>query len=168
MATIGVDCDVALFHSQVDGGEPYGFLLEPRKDWGPVVSIHREAYANALGAMEDVTHLWFTVLLADDLLNPDGSRHSATAASMYSRLVQILLQHSDIGLMYRSGILTGLTSGGHIMIETIYPAAATVTVQLSSRGGYFAPPPTGVYLDSKWVDEDSYTGERNWGNSYWR
>lgn len=168
MAAVGVDCDIALFHAEIDDGVPYGFILERRRDGEPVINIHREAYPDPMGRMLDVAHLWFTVLIANDLVNPDGSRHSAAAEEMYTRLMALLLKHSGIGLITRLGVIAGLRSAGHIMIENLYPRAATITVQLTTLENAFPPAPRQVYLDSLWVDETSYAGIRNWGNSYWR
>ncbi len=168
MATVGVDCDLALFHTGVAAGAPYGFILERRQEGEPVINIQRQAEPDAMGRMQDVAHLWFTVLIADDLLNPDGSRHGAPAAEMYARLSEILLQHHGIGLVTRLGVMADLHATGPLMIENLFPAAASVTVQLTTQANAFPPAPRSIYLDSIWVDESSYAGVRNWGNSYWR
>lgn len=177
MPTPGHDCDIALIHPDVNGGQPVGFLLEHKptgakspatRNWGPVVSIHREAYAAAEGGLCDVAHLWFTVLIADRLRNPNGSPHAESAAEMYANLLAIVLKHRDISLVTASGVTGGLHSSGHILVEAQYPAARTVTVQLTNRDMPFAPAEPSAYLDSAWVDEERYQGIRTWGNSYWR
>ncbi|KPL91108.1 hypothetical protein [Levilinea saccharolytica] len=168
MATVGVDCDVALFHAAVQGGEALGLIVEPRPRSGPAISLHFEAYPDALGQLQAVQHIWFTVLLADDLRNPDGTPHAVSAAEMRAGLYACLNQHAEIGLVTRLGTFTGLRSSGHILIENVYPGFSTALVQLSSDGGSFQPIPYAVYADSLWVDEALYHGARTWDNSYWR
>jgi hypothetical protein len=168
MASIGIDCDVALFHAEVNGGEPVGFLLESKDRYGPGVAVHWEAYLQPDGCMSDVRHLWFTVQLSDDLLNPDGSRHAAGETEMYTRLVEIVMKHSGIGLITRTGALTGLKSSGHVMIQNTYTGSATVTVQLTTHSPYLLPADPARYRESAWVDGDAYAGTMSWGNSYWR
>jgi hypothetical protein len=167
-AIVGVNCDVALWHPDVDAGEPMGFLVEPKVKYGPPVTIHWEAYSEADGSVSDVRHLWFVVMLEEGGTNPDGSIHVETVAQMSAKLVAIVMKHSGIGLITRIGAITGLKSSGHVMIQNIYPGVQTVEVQLTTRLTNFAPVDPGRYIDSKWVDSATYVGVMNWGNSYWR
>jgi hypothetical protein len=167
-AIVGVNCDVALFHPEVDAGEPYGFLCEAKVKYGPPVTVHWEAYSEADGTISEVRHMWFTVLIADDLINPDGSKHADTGADMYAKLIEIAMKHRDIGVVTKIGAMTGLKSSGHVMIQNIYPDIQTVVLNLTTRLTNFQPVDPGRYMDSKWVDSTTYVGTMHWGNSYWR
>jgi hypothetical protein len=159
---------VALFHPEVDAGEPVGFLCEAKVKYGPPVTVHWEAYTDPLGGIAEVRHLWCTILISDDLVNPDGSRHAENSTYMYGKLVEIAMKHRDIGLITKLSAMTGLRSSGHVMIQNIYPDIQTVVLSLTTRLTNFAPVDPGRYMESKWVDSGSYVGTMHWGNSYWR
>ena len=169
MATIGVDCDILIAHPEVDEGRPYGFLVEPKSEkYGPVVQVHYEKYTNPDYSSSDVRHLWATVMIADEMMNPDGSIHQETAAEMYAKLIELLTKPDQIILITRMGGMAGLKSSGHVMEQHIYPGVVLVNCQLSTQGSVYQPVNYDYYTRSYWVDEDSYIGPMNWGNSYWR
>jgi hypothetical protein len=56
-AVVGSNCDMALFHAEVDAGEPFGFLCEAKVKYGPPVTVHWEVYSDALGALSEVRHM---------------------------------------------------------------------------------------------------------------
>ncbi len=169
MPTIGVDCDIMFSHPDVDGGAPYGFLVETKSEkYGPVVQVHWEKYADADGGLNDVRHLWVTVMMADDQVNPDGSLHQASTAEDYSKLIDLLTKPDQITLITRLGAITGLKSSGHVMEQRIYPGVILVICQLSTQANVFQPVNYDYYLDSFWVNEDTYIGKMTWDNSYWR
>lgn len=168
MVTPGVDCNIALSHPQVDGGEPYGFLLDDSRDSGPAVSVQREAVSRDDGTYQDSQKYFFTVLLADRLPNPDGSPHAQTGAEMYAALMRFMAQHSSLALLTPSGTFSGLFAAGHYATEVHYPDAVLVTVQMSSTGTAFNPVDVTRFVQSVWVDAETYTGEMTWSNSYWR
>jgi hypothetical protein len=170
MATLGTDCDIMLSHPNVNAGVPLGFLLyrKPTELLGPPVKVHLESYTNALGGTDSVRHLWFNVLLADGLLNPDGSLHADSAATMRSNLLSILMEYTDINLYTPAGLIAGLAATGHVMIHTIYPQMEVAEIQLSNDAVNFAPVDPARYAASAWVDLDTYTGVMTWSNSYWR
>jgi len=167
-AIVGKNCDVALFHPDVNGGQPVGFICEAKVKYGPPVTVHWEAYSEWDNSVSDVRHLWFTVLIGDDLVNPDGSKHEAGAEETYLKLVEIITRHSGIGMINRLGAITGLKSSGHVLIQNIYPALQTVEVHLTTRLTNFAPVDPARYVESKWVDASMVVGAQHWGNSYWR
>lgn len=168
-AIVGKNCDVALFHPSVDGGQPVGLICEARGKYGPQVSVHWEAYSEWDNRISDVRHLWFTALISDDLVNPDGSKHAEPAESAYLKLVEIITRHTGIGMINRLGVITGLKSSGYVMIQNIYPGLQTVEVHLTTRLTNFAPVDPVRYVQSVWVNSDSYhLGVMHWGNSYWR
>ncbi len=158
-----------LAHPEVDGGQPVGFLVEPKNEkYGPAVQVHWEKYTNADGSFSDVRHLWATVMIADQLQNPNGSLHQETGAEMYSKLIELLTKPDQITLVTRMGAIAGLVGSGHVMEQQIYPEVVLVICQLTTRTNVFQPVNYDYYLRSAWVDEDTYTGDMSWGNSYWR
>jgi hypothetical protein len=83
VATIGVDCDIKLTHALVNGGEPVGFVLKrARETVSGLVTLRRQAYRDPEGYYVDRLVFWMTLLVADQLLNPDGSRHPRTRAQI--------------------------------------------------------------------------------------
>jgi len=168
MVNPGVDCRIALSHADVQGGEPYGFLLDDSRDTGPAVSVQRESIRQSDGSFMDSQKYFFTILLADDLPNPDGTTHTQTRVEMYSMLMRYLGQHSQISLLTPTGTFSGLFAAGHYATEVHYPDAALVTIQMSSSGTAFEPVDVTRFVLSQWVDEETYAGEMTWANSYWR
>jgi len=167
--TIGVDCDIQLFHAHVDSGEPYPFILEARHPtYGPTLQIHHNVTQDETGAYEDERQVWFSVMIADDLVNPDGSKHADTATNMQSKLLQIILEHTEIGVVSHNGVITGLRTTGLVYIENVFSNLVIIDCQLTTSLNNFAPIPYADYVDSLWVDELTYSGSRNWDNSYWR
>jgi hypothetical protein len=167
-AIVGQNCDLALFHAEVDDGEPLGLIAEAQPKYGPPVAVHWEVYSQATGEISEVRHLWVTVMIADDLVNPNGSRHEQTGTETYGKLVEIVTKNRGIGLITRLGAMTGLKSSGHVMIQRIFPGLQTIEIHLTTRLTNFAPVDPTRYVESRWVDEDAYQGGMHWGNSYWR
>jgi hypothetical protein len=87
---------------------------------------------------------------------------------MYAMLMQYLSQHDNLALLTPSGTFSGLYSSGHYATEVHYPDISLVTVQMSSSGTSFDPVDVTRFVQSEWVDPDSYTGEMTWSNTYWR
>ena len=110
MHDIGVDCDFILVHPLVNDGDPYGFVLapDPSKS-GPAVSVQR-----SLDDSDEVLiYLFVTVLLADDLKNPDGTQHSADRDTMYSMLLDYLEQIEGLSIGTFIGTYLGIGPAGH-------------------------------------------------------
>jgi len=185
MPTIGVDCDITLQHPDVNGGNPVGFLLavpkqQDLKSYGPAISIQYETLQDALGTAEDILHAYLTILIADNIQNPNGSIHAESAVTMRTFLLDIISKHTSITLTTRTGVHGGLKSLSEtintiigyqvfpMMDDMIYSEIETIKVHLTTRSSSFAPVNPAVYLDSLWVDQASYTGVRTWNNSYWR
>lgn len=168
MVTPGVNCHIALSHPQVDNGEPYGFLLDESKEAGPAVSIQREAVRQDDGSYVDNQKFFFTILLGDRLPNPDNSLHQESGAAMYTALLRFLGQHRDLALLTPGGTFSGLFAAGHYATEIRYPDITLVTVQMSNTGSAFSPVDIARFIQSLWVDGETYTGEMTWSNSYWR
>ena len=166
----GADCDIALSHPAVRAGEPVGFILlrRPGESYGPAVRLHVESYTSALGQAEDVRHLWFTILLAEGALNPDGSAPARSPAELRALLLELVMQHRDILLHTPAGLITGLAVGGQVLIHHLRPLMETVEVHLTTRLAHFAPLDPARFAASLWQDALTYGGEMTWDNSYWR
>ncbi len=168
MAAPGIDCHIALSHADVNSGEPYGFLLDESKESGPAVSVQREAVKQDNGSYIDSQKYFFTVVLGDRLPNPDNSIRVESGAEMYAALMDFLGRHRDIALLTPSGTFSGLYAAGHYATEIHYPDITLVTVQMSSSGSSFDPVDITLFIQSFWVDGETYAGDMTWSNSYWR
>lgn len=107
---IGADCHVTLAHTDIDSGQPYGFVLAAAPRSRPEgVMIQREVFSEETaqyGAMR--VWVYFNLLLADELLSPDGSAHVASRSQMYSKLMQFLDKQEGITLTCPAGTLLNL------------------------------------------------------------
>jgi hypothetical protein len=167
MATINQDCHIALIHPQVNGGQPFGFLLDDSREEGPAVSIQRETRKDETDRLIDSQKYFFTVLIGDGLRNPDGSIHTKNAQDMYTALLDYLSRHASLAIETARGIFTGLYCAGHYATETLFPHITLVSVQLCSEAVSFYPADLEQYIQSEWRDA-AYTGPMDWSNSYWR
>lgn len=157
--TVGVNCHMKLTHSSINGGAAYGFVLRGEsKDLGPDVSIQREVSSD--GAV--TVKVFFDVLLADDLRNPDGSDHSDSRAGMYAMLISYLAQLDGITLELGVGTLGNLGGTGHVATESHYGGLSVVACQLNNAGVYFPPVDAAAFNNSVW------DGSLTWASSYWR
>lgn len=159
--TLGVDCHITLQHTAVNGGVAYGFILEhdarsPAD--GPAVSIQKEI--DSAGMVNN--RVFFSILLADDLINPDGTQHLDNRSTMYSMLLQFLAQTSHLILSFAAGIITELCSLGHVSTEMHYGSHSVVVCQLTDIGVYFSPADPVAFNASIW------DGTLTWATSYWR
>lgn len=159
MPTIGTDCHITLAHAAIDGGAAYGFLVNiSHKIYPEGVRINREVISSG------VTRVWlyFDVLLADDLLNPDGSIHAQTRAQMYSKLLQFLAMPAGIEVATPVGTLANLGALGFTADERHLPLSSLVKVQLNNAGYYWPPVAPELLAQSVW------DGVLTWDTSYWR
>ena len=83
-------------------------------------------------------------------------------------LVSFLAERSGLALTCAPGVYGSLYCQGHIATETHFGAVGEVSCQMGSVGAAFAPADLALYAVSAWVDEATYAGAMNWGNSYWR
>lgn len=164
---IGTDCDVVLFHPQVDS-TGFGCLLERGRSACGEVNVSRTAFMQADGSFLDSQVVTLTVLLGDGLANPDGSVHATGRAEGYARLFAILNARAGIGVISPEGVYSGLYANGHYAFEDHNRRVSRVTLQLSSQGAVFAPADRDRFEQSQWVDGDTYAGSMGWQNSYWR
>lgn len=156
---VGENCHMILTHASVNGGSPYGFILRgENKDYGPDVSIQREVSSDGTVAVR----VFFDVLLADDLVNPDGSKHSDAKAAMYAMLTGYLGKLDDMTMETSIGVIADLKGTGHVATESHYAKVSIVACQLNNAGVYFPPVSAADYNNSIW------DGSLTWNSSYWR
>ena len=160
MATIGSDCHLTLRHDAVNGGAPSGFILDPLSHFPEGLAIKREVFSDEAQPMK--LWLYFDVLLADDLVNPDGSLHAESRAGMYARLIDYLAQQEGITLTFSLGAITSLGALEYAATEKHYPGYSVMRVQLTNVGRYYGVIDEAALLASRW------DGTLTWESSYWR
>ncbi len=163
----GENCDVILKHP-AHADLPLVLYRRPADSLGPRVRIHYEVYWPE-GTAEteepvEVRHLWFTALVADSILCPDGSWYPLELSEVRSRLNTILLEKSDIRLTTTAGTIQGLYGEDHVVIDTIYPAAHTLEIHLSTRILTDIPVEPAVSL---WL-ADPADRSSLWGTALWK
>jgi hypothetical protein len=160
MAEVGKDCHIKLTHSQVAGGVPIGFLLEngPGNSPGPVFSIQR--VVDHAGQVS--IRVFFDVLAADDLLNPDGSSHIADRGDIYQAITNFLTCLDGIAVETPVGIFSNVGAEGHSATEFHYGRLSVISCQLNNVGPYFPPADPDRYYASLW------DGTMPWLGAYWR
>jgi len=157
--TIGTNCHIRLTHADINGGDPYGFVLDhDNKIDGPPVTVQRQIDSDA----NTVIKVYFNVLLGDDLINPDGSQHAASKADMYAMLTAFLAKESGLSLDSVIGSYSNIGATGHCATEYHYGGRSVVACQLNNAGVYYPPVPSDQLYNSVW------DGTLTWASSYWR
>ena len=159
--TIGLDCHLVLQHPDINTGAALGFLLQPdprNPQAGPVVQIQRET--DSAGA--STSKVYFSVILADGLVNPDGTLHSEDRATMYAGLVEYLQKPDSILLGFAGGWITNLEAIGHVSTEMHYGDYSLISCQFTNKAAYFPPADPVRFYASIW------DGTLTWATSYWR
>ncbi len=159
MPTLGADCHIKLSHPDIDGGAEYGFIVDTQGKTRPGgISIQKEVFSDG------TTRVWvyFDVLLADRLVNPDGSWHSASRAEMYVRLLQYLGKTSGLVLESPVGSLVNLGAIGFTAEEHHLPESSLMHCQVNNAGVYWPPVTPQQLTLSVW------DGTLTWQTSYWR
>ncbi|NPV87276.1 MAG: hypothetical protein HPY45_14855 [Anaerolineae bacterium] len=157
--SLNQNCHITLTHPNVNSGDPYGFILHSEdRDRGPAVSIQRTTSADG-----DITiKIFFSVLLADQLINPDGSEHTDTRAEMYSKILEYLAQTSGLELETSAGVFSNVGASGHSATEIHFAPLSIITCQFNNAGTYYPPADPDLYLASVW------DGSLTWATSFWR
>jgi hypothetical protein len=165
--TIGENCHLVLTHPDVNGGVGYGFLVN--KDNSPRdsgVQITREVVSDTTDASNSTTatQLWFNfdILLANNLVNPDGSIHDKTRAQDYAMLLEYLAQPAGLMLTTPVGAFLDLGALGWSADERHQPAFSIIKCGLNNVGYYFPPVDPALLALSLW------DGTLAWDTSYWR
>ena len=162
---IGKDCDLILLHPDVYDGNPYGFILTPdASNRSSSVSIQREV------GLEDETNIYifFTVVLADDLKNPDGSDHTDGRTTMYSKLQEYLDKLDGLSVITVMGTWMGIGPLGHSATELHMVEGSYVSIKLGNISAYHAPVDPNLVYDSIWQDTPPLEDARTWETSIWR
>ena len=165
MPTIGTDCDVILVHPDVYGGDPYGFVLapDPSKN-GPAISIQR-----SLDEDDEVQiYLFATVVLADDLQNPDGSEHSASRQTMYDMLNLYLEQIDSMSIGTFMGTYLGLGQVGHTATELHLVEGSYISLKFANLTTYHSPVDSDLFFGSLWQPASPPGSAFTWETSVWR
>ena len=158
---IGTDCDITLTHPSVNGGAPYGFILalDPSVRGGSI-SVQRSI--DSLTRVISI-RLLLTVLLADDLKNPDGSVHGTTRAAMYTNLIAYLATTDGLSVDTVMGTWVGLAPLGFSATELHQVKVSHIACQFDNIDTYHPPIPYTLLASSLW---DGPT--LSWATSYWR
>ena len=165
MPTLGEDCDLILIHELVNGGDPYGFVLSPDPSKaGSAISIQRSLNDDD----ETQIYLFATVLLSDDLKNPDGSEHSDDRQTMYDMLLLYLEQIADISIGTVMGTYLGLGQIGHSATELHLVSASFISLKFANLSTYHAPITTELFFGSLWQDSPPAGDAFTWDTSLWR
>jgi hypothetical protein len=158
---IGLNCHLLLQHDSVNAAAAYGFILEHdsrNPGAGPAVSIQKEIDSD--GHVK--TRVFFSVLLGNSLVNPDGTLHDVTRSADYLLLLAYLAQPSAITLTCSAGVISDLCSLGHVSTEMHFGDHSVVVCQLTDTSIYFPPADPTIFNASVW------DGGLTWSSSYWR
>lgn len=159
MPTVGTDCHIILTHPDVNGGDPYGFILQDDdKDFGPGVSLQREI--DSLGNVS--VRLFFNIIFTDSLTAPNGLPYPNTFADAYAKLTEYLSKMENLIVETPIGIYANVGATGHSATELHHAAVSIVSCQLNNAGTYFPAADPVRYLSSVW------SGDLTWATSYWR
>jgi hypothetical protein len=162
---LGADCDLILVHPSINSGVPYGFVLTPDPNHKTsAVSVQREITPEGVTTV----YLFFTVILADELKNPDGSEHSATRAAMYSMLLDFLGQSEGLSVVTVLGTWTGIGPLGHSATELHLVNGSYISVKLGSVSTYHPPVSSTLFFGSLWQPTPPGETAFTWETSLWR
>jgi hypothetical protein len=164
--TIGADCDITLCHPDVNSGVPYGFILTPDPTHGrSEVSIQREIdYDTGIIAV----YLFFSVMIADDLINPDGSEHTDSRETMYLKLLEYLDQRAEISIDTVLGTWLGIGSTGHSATELHLIKGSILSVKFANVTEYHPPADSDLVLGSLWQADIPEDDALTWDTTLWR
>ena len=167
MATyeIGENCDFILVHPDVNDGNPFGFVLtpDPSKS-GSAISIQRQLD----DAGEIQIYLFASVLLADDLQNPDGSEHEDSRQDMYDMLLDFLAETEGLSIGTVMGTYLGLGQTGHTATELHMVDASVISLKFANLSTYHPPIDSDLFFGSLWQDSPPAAGAFTWDTSVWR
>ena len=163
---LGQNCDLILMHPDVNSGNPFGFVLTPDPSGGKGSSISVQREISLAGVT--TVYLFFTLVLADDLINPDGSAHSDNRAIMYSILLNFLGQTSGLTVITVMGTWTGIGPLGHSATELHLVNASFISIKLYNATLYHAPISDTLFLNSLWSATPAEADALTWETSLWR
>ena len=162
---IGENCDLILIHPDVNDGYPYGFVISPDPSKsGSSVSIQRSLDDDN----EVQIYLFATILLADDLQNPDGSEHTDSRQTMYAMLLSFLEQLEGISIGTVMGTYLGLGQIGHSTTELHMVQATYISLKFANITTYHPPINSDLFFGSLWQDTPPADDAFTWETSVWR
>ncbi len=154
MFTLGKDCDVRFTHPDVNDGQPYGFLFA----YDPSVRGNSLSVQRVVDEGEITIRVYFTLIMADDLKNHDGSQHDRSRSEMYAFLLDYLEQTDSIAIDTVVGVFAGMVSTGHSATELHQPDVTHVALQFYNLADYHPPIESALYFASLW-DADGIAWE---------
>jgi hypothetical protein len=156
--TINTDCHVTLTHADINSGDPYGFILAVNdRSYGPGVTIQQ-----TLTGTTTTIKLFFHVLLADDLINPDGSVHAESRSDMYTAIKEYLTKLDGVTLTCPIGSFSNIGASGHVTTEYHFTDLSVIVCQVNNAGTYYGP------VDYETLQLSVWDGTLTWATSYWR
>ena len=167
----GENCDVILAHYK---HEPVPLVCYriPSDPIGPRVRIHFETYWPTEEELAEgkepkkVRHLWFTILTTDEVLCPDGGWYPYQPWQVRQMVHDILQETTDISLYTPTGLITGLYSDEHAIIDTIYQDAHTIEINLTTLN--MKDTPIGPGQADMWLPENMLVVYSKWNTAVWR
>ena len=150
MYTLGKNCDVRFNHPDVNAGQPFGFLFayDPSVR-GNSLSVQRVVENGVI-----TIRVYFTLILADDLKNHDGSEHADSRAFMYARLLEFLQQPDSLAIDTVMGVFSGMVSTGHSATELHQPDVSHIALQFYNLADYHPPIDSELFFASLWDGVD--------------
>ena len=159
MTIIGIDCNITLTHADINSGNPFGFLLVAEKpEYGPHVSIQRTVDADGVTTIR----CYFTIIAADNIINPNGKHHAETRSQMYAKIIEYLAKVDGVLLNTVNGMYTNLGASGHSATEMHYSNQSIIACMFNNAGVYFPP------VDPEILNHSVWDGTLTWSTSYWR
>ena len=156
---LGEDCHITLTHPDVNGGQPYGFLVQEDSGTRPGgVQITHEV--DTYGSTR--LYIYFDVLLSDTSINPNGGAHTHTRAQDYAMLLTYLTKLDGLALNTPVGIFLDLGAIGWTADERHVPGSSIVKCQINNAGVYWPP------IDEATLALSVWDGTLTWSTSYWR
>ena len=166
----GENCDVILTHYNHDPIPLVCYRIQS-DPIGPRVKIHFETYWPEENVSRDavpkkIRHLWFTVLTTEEMLCPDGGWYPFAPAVVRAKINAILKETTDICLYTPSGIISGLYSDDHAIIDTIYQGAHTLEINLTTKE--LTDIPIGPEQADTWLPAGILEPYSTWGTAVWK
>jgi hypothetical protein len=113
-------------------------------------------------------YIFFTILLADELINPDGSKHTDDRDAMYAMLLQYLDQTEDLSIGTFMGTYLGVGPMGHSATELHLIDGSFISCKFTNISAYHAPIDSDTFFNSEWQGETLADTALTWATSVWR
>ncbi len=150
MYTLGKNCDVRFTHPEVNEGQPYGFLFA----YDPSVRGNSLSVQRVVDAGVITIRVYFTLILADDLKNHDGTQHVQDRSDMYALLLEYLRQPNSLAIDTVMGVFADMVSTGHSATELHQPDVTHIALQFYNLADYHPPIDSDRYFASVWDGAD--------------